>query len=184
ASPSKKRTLVTVKEEEPKPAKKVVSSHKTSRKQSAGAVFRDTPGVTASKKKTPTTTDKSKGIELLSDVVALEAAQLKKVIKRSKQDTSIHQADGSSDGTGSKPGVPDEPKRKFGDSGGEANVQGDDEDVHDSDDDPQQADDERTDSENQETNDDEGKSDDKFVHTPPNYVPTDDETNDESNDVD
>ncbi|GKF11718.1 hypothetical protein Tco_0049644 [Tanacetum coccineum] len=24
----------------------------------------------------------------------------------------------------------------------------------------------------------------KFVHTPPNYVPTDDETNDESNDVD
>ncbi|GKD27984.1 hypothetical protein Tco_1234198 [Tanacetum coccineum] len=118
--------------------------------------------LTASKKKTPTTTDKSKGIELLSDVVALEAAQLKKVIKRSKQDTSIHQADSSGDGTGSKPGVLDEPKRKFGDSGGEANVQGDDEDVHDSDDDPQQADDERTDSENQETNDDEGESDDKI----------------------
>ncbi|GKF76621.1 hypothetical protein Tco_0229091, partial [Tanacetum coccineum] len=48
--------------------------------------------VTVSKKKTPTTTDKSKGIDLLSDVVALEATQLKKVIKRSKQDTSIHQA--------------------------------------------------------------------------------------------
>ncbi|GJZ51457.1 hypothetical protein Tco_0605972 [Tanacetum coccineum] len=116
ASPSKKRTLVTVEEEEPKPAKKVVSSHKPSRKQSAGVVFRDTPGVTTSKKKTPATTDKSKGIELLSDVVALEAAQLKKVIKRSKQDTSIHQADSSGDGTGSKPGVLDEPKGKFVDT--------------------------------------------------------------------
>nr|GEX88021.1 hypothetical protein [Tanacetum cinerariifolium] len=35
-----------------------------------------------------------------------------------------------------------------------------------------------------ETNDDEKETDDEFVHTPPNYVPTDDETNDESNDVD
>nr|GEZ03222.1 hypothetical protein [Tanacetum cinerariifolium] len=40
-----------------------------------------------------------KGIDLLSDVAALEAARLKKVIKRSKQDTSIHQAGGSGDGT-------------------------------------------------------------------------------------
>ncbi|GJU74160.1 hypothetical protein Tco_1265565 [Tanacetum coccineum] len=38
--------------------------------------------------------------------------------------------------------------------------------------------------ENQETNDDEEESDDEFLHTPPNYVPTDDEMNDESNDVD
>ncbi|GJX99676.1 hypothetical protein Tco_0356695 [Tanacetum coccineum] len=119
SSPSKKRTLVTVEEEEPKPAKK---------------------------KKAPATTDRSKGINLLSEAALLEEAQ--------------------------------------GDSGDEANVQGDDEDVQDSDDDPQQADDERTDSENQETNDDEKESDNKFVHTPPNYVPTDDETNDESNDVD
>ncbi|GKE41094.1 hypothetical protein Tco_1464499 [Tanacetum coccineum] len=212
-SPLKKRTLVIVEEEEPGPAKKVVSSQKPSRKQSASVVFRDTPGVTASKKKTPTITDKSKGIDLLSNVAALEAAQLKKVIKRSKHDISIHRAGGSSDGTGSKPGVPDEPNGKsvdtnegiglkprvpdvskayssesdyesWGDSGDEANLQGDDEDVHVSDDGPQQADDERNDSENQETNDDEKESDDEFVHTPPNYVPTDDETNSESNDVD
>ncbi|GJW59582.1 hypothetical protein Tco_0108917 [Tanacetum coccineum] len=32
-------------------------------------------------------------------------------------------------------------------------------------------------------NDDEEETKDEFVHTPPNYVPTDDETNDESNDV-
>nr|GFC09346.1 hypothetical protein [Tanacetum cinerariifolium] len=43
--------------------------------------------------------------------------------------------------------------------------------------------DERTDSENHETNDDEEETEDEFVHTPLNYVPTDDEKNDESNDV-
>nr|GEU64030.1 reverse transcriptase domain-containing protein [Tanacetum cinerariifolium] len=48
---------------------------------------------------------------------------------------------------------------------------------------PQHADDERTDSENQETHDDDEESEDEFVHTPPNYVPTDDETNGEPNDV-
>ncbi|GKD58877.1 hypothetical protein Tco_1296386 [Tanacetum coccineum] len=123
SSPSKKRTLVIVEEEEPEPAKK---------------------------NKAPATTDRSKGINLLSEAALLEEAQYK----------------------------------FWGDSGDEANVQGDGEDVQDSDDDPQQADDERTDSENQETNDDEKESDNEFVHTPPNYVPTDDETNDESNDAD
>ncbi|GJV87193.1 hypothetical protein Tco_1531131 [Tanacetum coccineum] len=73
---------------------------------------RDTPGVTVSKKKKLTTTDKSKGIDLLSDVAKLEADQLKTVIKRRKQDTSFHQAGSSSDGTCSKPGVLDEPKGK------------------------------------------------------------------------
>nr|GEW80744.1 hypothetical protein [Tanacetum cinerariifolium] len=73
-------------------------------------------------------------------------------------------------------------KQSIGDSGDEANIQGDDEDVQDSDDDPQQADDERTNSENQETNDDEEEFDNEFVHTPKDYVPTKDETNDESND--
>ncbi|GJY00414.1 hypothetical protein Tco_0357432 [Tanacetum coccineum] len=156
ASPSKKKTLVIV--EDPEPAKKV--------------------------KKPPATTNRSKGIDLLSEAALLEAAQVKKVLKRSRRGKIIHQAGGL--------GVPDvskayssKNKYKFwGDSGDEANVQGDGEDVHDSDDGPQQADDERNDSENQETNDDEKESDDEFVHTPPNYVPTDDETNSESNDVD
>ncbi|GJW70590.1 hypothetical protein Tco_0127507 [Tanacetum coccineum] len=185
ATPSKKRTRVIVEVEEPEPAK---------RRHQLQLI-------------------KIKGIDFLSNVAALEAAQLKKVIKRSKHDTSIHQAGGSGNGTGSKPGVLGEPKGKsidtnegsglkprvpdvskadsfkskyesWGDSGDEANVQGNDKDVHDSDDDPQQADDERTDFENQEINDDQEESDDEFVHTPPNYVPTDDEMNDESNDVD
>ncbi|GJW63054.1 hypothetical protein Tco_0114938 [Tanacetum coccineum] len=139
ASPSKKRTLVTVEEEEPEPAKKV------------GAGFE---------------------LEVPDDP------------KGKSIDTS--------EGTSLKPGVPDVSKadsseskyESWGDSGDEANVKGDDEDVQNSDDEPQYADDERTNYENQETNDDEEETDDEFVHTPLNYVPTDDETNDESNDVD
>ncbi|GJX54156.1 hypothetical protein Tco_0282525 [Tanacetum coccineum] len=132
ASPSTNRTLVTVEEGEPEPARKVVL-------------------------------DEPKG----------------KLI-----DTS--------EGTGLKLGVPDVSKadsseseyESWGESGDEANVKGDDEDVQDSDDEPQHANDERTNFENQETNDDEEETNVEFVHTPPNYVPMDDETNDESNDVD
>ncbi|GKA04875.1 hypothetical protein Tco_0683995 [Tanacetum coccineum] len=163
ASPSKKRTLVTIEEEEPEPAKKVVLTKKSSRKQSTSVQIRDTP---------------------------IEEAQVKKVLKRSRRETTIHQAGGSGDGTGSKLGVPDEPKGKsvdtneetclklgvldvskvesskskydsWGDSGDEANVQGDDED----------------------TNDDEEESDNECVHTPEYYVPTDDEANNETKDV-
>ncbi|GJT05756.1 hypothetical protein Tco_0840218 [Tanacetum coccineum] len=111
ASPLRKRTLVTVEEEEPEPTKKVLPSKKPSRKQSSAAL--------------------------------LEEAQMKKALKRSQQETTIHQVGGSGDGTGSKPGVPDEPKGKSGDSGDEANVQ--------------------------ETNDDDEEFDDDFIHTPPNY---------------
>nr|GEY63175.1 hypothetical protein [Tanacetum cinerariifolium] len=68
AYPLKKRTLVTIKEEEPEPAKKVVPSKKPAAKiQSAGVRIRYTP------------------------------AQLKKALQRSKQDTNIHQAGDSSD---------------------------------------------------------------------------------------
>nr|GFB32454.1 hypothetical protein [Tanacetum cinerariifolium] len=45
------------------PAKRDVSLKKPSRKQSTGVQIRDTPGVSVSKKKTPATTDRSKGID-------------------------------------------------------------------------------------------------------------------------
>ncbi|GJY36177.1 hypothetical protein Tco_0421555 [Tanacetum coccineum] len=67
----KKRTLVTVEEEEHEPANKV--------------------------KKAPAKAKRSKGIELLSDAALLEEAQLKKALKRSKRDTNIHQAGDSGD---------------------------------------------------------------------------------------
>ncbi|GJW13601.1 hypothetical protein Tco_0017734 [Tanacetum coccineum] len=153
ASPSRKRTLVTIEEEEPEPAKK---------------------------KKAPATTDKSKGIDLSYEAALLEEAQPNgKFGDRNK-------------GTGLKPRVPDVSKadsseseyKSWGDSGDEANVPGDDEDVQESDDDLQQANDERTDSENQMINDEDEESKDAFVHTPEDYVPTDDETNDRTKDVD
>nr|GEZ50698.1 hypothetical protein [Tanacetum cinerariifolium] len=100
---------------------------------------------------------------------------------------TIHQAGGLGDGTGSKLGASDEPKdesvdinegtvlkqrvldvskakyskseyESWGDSGDEANIQ--------------------------DTNDDEEESDKEFVHTPDDYVPTDDEVNDKTKDVD
>nr|GEU66883.1 retrovirus-related Pol polyprotein from transposon TNT 1-94 [Tanacetum cinerariifolium] len=85
ACPLTKRTLVTVKEGEPKPAKKV---------------------------KAPAKAAKSNGIDLLSEAALLEEAQLKKALKKSKQETSIHQAGGSSEGADFESKVPDEPKGK------------------------------------------------------------------------
>ncbi|GJU57158.1 hypothetical protein Tco_1234924 [Tanacetum coccineum] len=52
-----------------------------------GVVIRDTSGMSVSKKKAPAKADRGKGTELLFDVALLEAAQLKKAIKKSKQDT-------------------------------------------------------------------------------------------------
>ncbi|GKE12570.1 hypothetical protein Tco_1416121 [Tanacetum coccineum] len=214
ASPSKKRTLVTVEEEELKVTKKVVPSKKFSRIQSTGVQIQDTLGVSVLKKKTPTKAERSKGIDLLSEAALLEEAQVKKILRRSHRETSIHKAGGLGDETRSTLGVPDELKGKYvdthegtglklgvldvsitdsfeseneswGDSGDEANEQGDDEDVLESDDDLEQACDERTESDNPRTSDEEEETqDDEYVYTPKDYVPTNDETNDESNDVD
>ncbi|GJT17219.1 hypothetical protein Tco_1012350 [Tanacetum coccineum] len=76
ASPSRKRTFVTVEEEEPEPAKKV--------------------------------------------------AQVKKALKRSRQETTIHQEGGSGDGTGSKLGTDSENQESNDDDDDES----DDEFVH------------------------------------------------------
>ncbi|GJW26339.1 putative reverse transcriptase domain-containing protein [Tanacetum coccineum] len=83
ASPSKKKTLVAIDELAEKPAKKPAA-----RRQSAGVQIRDTPGVSVSKKKASAKAERSKGIELLSEVALLEEARLKKAIKRSKQTES------------------------------------------------------------------------------------------------
>ncbi|GKB40378.1 hypothetical protein Tco_0885320, partial [Tanacetum coccineum] len=51
-------------------------------------------------KKAPATTEKGKRIDLLSEAALLEEAQVKKVLKRSQWEMTIHQAGGSGDGTG------------------------------------------------------------------------------------
>ncbi|GJY96854.1 hypothetical protein Tco_0513764 [Tanacetum coccineum] len=106
-SPSKKKTLVAVKEPTEKPIKKPAA-----RRKSVGVQIRDTPGVHVLKKKAPTKAERSKGIELLSEAASLEEAQLKKAIKRSKRETNIHQACGSSEGVDLESEVPDEQKGK------------------------------------------------------------------------
>ncbi|GKD12532.1 hypothetical protein Tco_1196939 [Tanacetum coccineum] len=170
ASPLKKRTLVTVEEEEPEPAKKVIPTKKpATKRQSFGVQIRDTPGMSVSKKKAPAKVTRSKGIELLYDATLLEEAQLKKTLKRSKRETTIHQTGGSSEGADSESEVLDEPKGN-GDEDAD-DQQGDDERT--------ESDDEPTETDNPKTSDDEEEiQDDEFVHTPEDYVPTDDELND------
>ncbi|GKB94330.1 hypothetical protein Tco_0980467 [Tanacetum coccineum] len=108
ASPSRK--LSSVLEEEPaekpkrakKPAKKSITVPTT------GVVIRDTPSKSVPKKKTPAKVVRGKGMDLLSDVALLEAAQLKK----SKLETHKLYASGSGDGVGSQPKVLDEQEDK------------------------------------------------------------------------
>ncbi|GJS47437.1 hypothetical protein Tco_0597558 [Tanacetum coccineum] len=112
APPSRK--LPPVKEAEPvkktkrvkRPAKKSTSAPRT------GVAIRDNLGVFVSKKKAPIKADRSKGIEILSDVALSEATQLKEATKRSKKDYDISQASGSGDGTDFESEVPDEKQRK------------------------------------------------------------------------
>ncbi|GJY30660.1 reverse transcriptase domain-containing protein, partial [Tanacetum coccineum] len=112
ASPPRK--LSTVKEAEPvkktkrfkRPAKKSTTAPTT------GVAIRDTPGVFVSKKKAPAKADRSKGIEILSDVALSKAAQLKEATKRSKKDYYISQASGSGDRADFESGVPDEQQHK------------------------------------------------------------------------
>nr|GEZ46422.1 hypothetical protein [Tanacetum cinerariifolium] len=60
------------------------------------------------KKKTPAKVDRGKGMDLLSNVALLEAAQLKKTLKKSKLETHKLHASGLSKRVGSQPKVPDE----------------------------------------------------------------------------
>ncbi|GJU88356.1 hypothetical protein Tco_1300779 [Tanacetum coccineum] len=83
--------------------KKAVSSKKpATKRQSTSVRIRDTPSVSVSNTKAPTKVARSKGIELLSDAALLEEAQLKKALKRSKRETTIHQAGDSSEGANFK----------------------------------------------------------------------------------
>nr|GEW52831.1 retrovirus-related Pol polyprotein from transposon TNT 1-94 [Tanacetum cinerariifolium] len=112
-------------------------------------INRDTPCVSVSKKKAQVKDERSKGIAFMSEAALLEEARLKKDIKRSKQETNIHQAGGSRDS--------------------------DDDDDQQSDDESTKSDDDK--SANLNKTDDE--EEDKFVHTPDDYVPTNDENVDD-----
>nr|GEU36075.1 hypothetical protein [Tanacetum cinerariifolium] len=101
---------------------------------------------------------------------------IEKALKRSKRETIIHQAGGLSEGADSKSKVPNEPKGKSvnrSDSGDE------DADDQQGDDERTESDDEPTETDNPKTSDDEEEIQDvEFVHTLEDYVPSDDESND------
>ncbi|GJT57800.1 hypothetical protein Tco_0992854 [Tanacetum coccineum] len=77
-----------------------------------GVVIRDTPSESVLKKKSLAKVDRGKGMDLISDVAVFEAAQLKKTLKKRKQETHKLHASGSGDGVGSHPKVPDESQDK------------------------------------------------------------------------
>nr|GEV21051.1 hypothetical protein [Tanacetum cinerariifolium] len=180
-SPSKKQNLILEEEpakkskrdkhpeptKKPAPSKKDVSSKKPSRKQSTGVQIKAIFVVYVSKKKALAKAKRSKGIELLSDASLLKEAQLKRPLKEANEiQTFINK------GTGLKPKVPDvsttesskSENESWGDSGDEFDEQ--------SDDDQEKADDERTEHDDKE----EEIQDDAYIHTPEDYVPTDNET--------
>nr|GEV61112.1 hypothetical protein [Tanacetum cinerariifolium] len=86
---------------------------------------------------------------------------------------------GSGDETSSKPGVPVEPKGKSIVTNEGTGLKLGVPDVSKANSSKSE-----TDSKNQEINDDKKESDNEFVHNPKDYVPTDDEMNDETKDVD
>ncbi|GKC44719.1 hypothetical protein Tco_1062441, partial [Tanacetum coccineum] len=159
----------------PKKARKFKKLTSPSKKKTLVAVEEPTEKL----KKAPAKAKRSKGIELLSEATLLEEAQLKKAIKRSKREINIHQAGGSTEGADLESEVPDEPKGKLIDTsegtGSKPRVL--DVSKADSSENETEFDDDKTVDLNK-TNDEEEIQEDDFVHTPEDYVPTDDETND------
>ncbi|GJR74585.1 hypothetical protein Tco_0086950 [Tanacetum coccineum] len=177
----------------------LVTERPTERIKQTGVTIRDTPTVT--KKKTLEQSLKLKGMEMLSNAAML-AANTKKAIKASKRDSrSHHQSGGSSEGAGSKPEVLDELKSKTKDTNEGADLKQEVSDVSKAmssdqeskneswgdskdDDDDRKSDDERTETNDGQSidlnkiDDEEGTQEDEFVHTPDDYVPIDDETQD------
>ncbi|GKB63286.1 hypothetical protein Tco_0919472 [Tanacetum coccineum] len=80
----------------PKRAKR--SAKKSTTVLTASVVIRDTPNESMPKKKTPAKVVRGKGMDLLSDVALLEAAQLKKTLKKSKLETHKLHASGLDSG--------------------------------------------------------------------------------------
>ncbi|GKC55767.1 hypothetical protein Tco_1083365, partial [Tanacetum coccineum] len=111
---SPKLTTIPASPKEPTNKSKKVKrpAKKSTNAPTAGFVIRDTPGVFVSKKKAPAKADRGKGIKLLSDAALLEDAQLKKALKKSKQETHKVQASGSSEGANFELEVPNESKAK------------------------------------------------------------------------
>nr|GEW02014.1 hypothetical protein [Tanacetum cinerariifolium] len=183
ASPLKKLSLVLEEEPTRKPTKAKKLAKKFTTIPTIGVVIIYTPGVSVSKKKAPTKVDRGKGMDLLSDDALLEAAQLKKALKKRKQDSYMLYASGSNERANFESEVLDELKVKMNlggdsddDSNDDASDDGDD-DASDDDGDNDVSDSELIDS-NEEENpylnlkdeeEEEETHDDEYIHTPDYY---------------
>ncbi|GJZ25112.1 hypothetical protein Tco_0562571 [Tanacetum coccineum] len=136
--PSRKLSLVKEAEHVKKAKRVRRPAKKSTTTPTTGVVLGNTLGVSVSKKKAPAKADRSKGIEILSDVALSEAAQLKEATKRSKKDFHISQESGSGNGTNFESGVPDEKQRK---SSGTDEGTDDNDDLNDDDNDDDNAND-------------------------------------------
>nr|GEX29861.1 hypothetical protein [Tanacetum cinerariifolium] len=133
ASPSRKLSpiieaeLVKKDERVKRPAKKSTTTPTTS------VIIRDTPGESVSKKKAPAKADRRKGIELLSDAAILKKAQIKKALRKSRQDTHKLQASGSRVLDVLKANSSDSDNESWGDSEDETDDINDDDNANDDD---------------------------------------------------
>ncbi|GKA33267.1 hypothetical protein Tco_0719634 [Tanacetum coccineum] len=84
ASFSRKLYPVLVEEPAVKPKRAKRHAKKSTTMPTASVVIRDTPSESVPKKKTPAKVDRGKGMDLLSDVASLKAAQFKKTLNKSK----------------------------------------------------------------------------------------------------
>ncbi|GKE83757.1 hypothetical protein Tco_1557499, partial [Tanacetum coccineum] len=124
-----------------RPAKKSTTA------PTACVVIRDNHGVSVSKKKAPAKADRGKGIELLSDAALLEDAQLKKALRKSRQDTHKLQASGSRVPDVLKANSSDSDNESWGDSADESD------DINDNDNDDDNANDDDSENEDDDGND-------------------------------
>nr|GEU65309.1 hypothetical protein [Tanacetum cinerariifolium] len=145
ASPSRKLSPVLEEEptEKPKRAKKPTKKYTTV--PTTSVTIRDTPSESVLKKKIPAKVDRGNDMDLLFDVALLEAAHLKKTLKKSKLETHKLHASGLGDGVGPQPKVPDEQEdKKTGTDEGTDDVE------NDADDDKEASDSEKMDSDKDE----------------------------------
>nr|GEW32536.1 retrovirus-related Pol polyprotein from transposon TNT 1-94 [Tanacetum cinerariifolium] len=173
-------------------AKKDVSSKKPSRKKSTGVQIKDTQDVSVSKKKASATTNRSKGIDLLSESALLEDAHMKKVHYELQDKTiGIYEVTGTVSGVLNVPKDQSESENESWGESGDDNDDSNDDDVsddagnkYDNDDDggDNDSDDDRTESDkdenpnlNQKEDDIEEEYEDEYVHTPSSHESTDDE---------
>nr|GEW07086.1 hypothetical protein [Tanacetum cinerariifolium] len=115
------------------------------------------------KNKAPAKSDRGKGIELISDAALLENAQLKKTLRKSKQETHKLQASGSSEEADFESEVLDVSKEDSSDSDDDywGDSENESDDVHDEDDHDDNDDDSGNDDDGGNDAEEKDKSDDK-----------------------